>query len=101
MCTRAAVGDAVISLIAFWLVSATWRTRGWITEPSRNQKVAFIAVGLILAIALEVLATRVSDRWDYAGTMPMVPVIGIGLLPILQWMVLPPFVLWLVRRQLR
>jgi hypothetical protein len=33
--------------------------------------------------------------------MPIVPWIRVGLLPALQWLLLPPLVLWFVRRQLR
>lgn len=32
--------------------------------------------------------------------MPVVPVIGIGALPLLQWVLLPPLILWFARRQL-
>jgi hypothetical protein len=32
--------------------------------------------------------------------MPRLPVIGTGLLPLLQWLVIPPLVLWFVRRQI-
>ena len=61
----------------------------------------FVGIGLVLTIVLEMLATHVLDRWHYAEAMPIVPAIGVGLLPILQWLVLPPLVLWFVRRQLR
>ena len=101
MCTRAALGDALISLFAFWTVSACAKSRRWVINPVLWQKVTFTAVGLLVTIALEILATRVLDRWHYAEAMPLVPVIRVGLLPILQWLVLPPLVLWFVRRQLR
>jgi hypothetical protein len=32
--------------------------------------------------------------------MPVVPGVGIGLSPLIQWLALPPLVIWLVRRQL-
>ena len=101
MCTRAALGDALITLLAFWTVSGCSKTRRWVMNPVRWQKLMFTAVGLLVTIALEILATRVLDRWHYAEAMPLVPVIRVGLLPILQWLLLPPLVLWFVRRQLR
>ena len=32
--------------------------------------------------------------------MPMVPVLRVGLVPVLQWVIVPPLVLWFVKRQL-
>ncbi|HZR03102.1 MAG TPA: hypothetical protein VFA81_08020 [Burkholderiales bacterium] len=101
MCTRAAVGDAMISLVAFCAVSVCAKMRRWYVNPVRWQTLMFVGIGLVLTIVLETLATHVLDRWHYAEAMPIMPAIGVGLLPILQWLVLPPLVLWFVRRQLR
>jgi hypothetical protein len=32
--------------------------------------------------------------------MPTLPVLGTGLLPLLQWIFLPPLIAWFVHRQL-
>ena len=101
MCTRAALGDALISLFAFWTVSTCAKSRRWVINPVRWQQLTFTAVGLLATIVLEILATRVLDRWHYGDAMPVVPLIRVGLMPILQWSLLPPLVLWFVRRQLR
>jgi len=49
---------------------------------------------------LEGLATGSADRWQYAEVMPRLPILGTGLAPLGQWLVLPPIVLWLTRRHL-
>ena len=100
LCTRAALGDAFISLLAYWVVCVAARTRQWGKRPTKGQVVLFVGLGLAVTVILEVLATRVFDRWSYSGAMPVVPGLGVGLLPIAQWLLLPPLVLWLVRRQL-
>lgn len=100
LCTRAAVGDAVITLLAFWLVAAAVRTRGWMRRPSGPTIGAFAAVGLVVTIALEYWATRIGGRWEYAEAMPRLPLLGTGLAPLLQWLLIPPLVAWLVRRQI-
>ena len=41
------------------------------------------------------------DSWTYSAAMPIVPGIGVGLSPLLQWGVLPPLVVWFVKRQIR
>jgi hypothetical protein len=40
------------------------------------------------------------NRWDYSDAMPRLPVMGTGLLPLLQWLAVPLLVLWFVRRQI-
>ncbi len=101
MCTRAAVGDAVIALLAFWLVTATVRSRGWIRRPTAVTLGTFVAVGVVATVLLEYWATQVGGRWQYAEAMPRLPLLGTGLAPLLQWLLLPPLVVWLVRRQIR
>lgn len=97
-CTQAAVGDVFISLLAYWAVCVTTRTRWWVKRPTSAQVVIFIGVGLAVTVLLEILATRVFGRWSYSETMPVVPGLGVGLLPLAQWLLLPPIVLWFVRR---
>jgi hypothetical protein len=99
LCTRAALGDAVIALLAFWLVAVMARARDWMRRPSGATLGAFVAIGLIVTIALEYWATQIGGRWDYADAMPRLPLLGTGLAPLLQWLLIPPLVVWLVRRQ--
>lgn len=99
-CTRATLGDAVIALIAFWAVAAWTHSRGWILQPSTKQILGFVVVGLAITVAFEWLATEVLVRWAYAERMPTIPLLGTGILPLLQWIVLPPIIVWFVRRQL-
>lgn len=100
LCTRAALGDALILVFDYWVVSAAIRRRRWITHPEWSHVAAFVGVGLLVTLLFEGLATGPLDRWEYAGTMPIIPLLGIGLAPLLQWLVLPPLLLWLVRRQI-
>ena len=58
----------------------------------------FLAVGLIATIALEYLNTEILGRWTYGPEMPRLPILGTGLAPIAQWVVIPIVVLWYLRR---
>jgi hypothetical protein len=60
----------------------------------------FVLAGVATPAVLEWHATRVVSRWAHAAAMPMLPGMGIGLLPVLQWVVVPLAVVWFVRRQL-
>lgn len=100
LCTRATAGDALIALIAFWSVAAVRRDRDWIRHPDGVAVAGFILVGVAITIGLEWHATEIQGRWQYADLMPTLPVLGTGLAPLLQWLILPPLLVWLVRRQL-
>jgi hypothetical protein len=99
-CSWAAVGDGVLAVIAFWAVAALFRSRTWIREPRPGTLASFVAAGLVLTVAVEWLATEVWGRWSYGPEMPTVPLLGTGLAPVLQWLVLPPLVVGIVYRQL-
>ena len=99
-CTKASLGDVAISLVAFWFVSALAQSRRWINHSSVSQVFGFVAVGVISTIIFEALATGPLNRWSYAPSMPTLPVLGTGLFPLLQWILLPPLTIWFVRRQL-
>jgi hypothetical protein len=99
-CTRATFGDAGISLAAFWIVAVFVRTRSWVLKPRAGDILAFAAIGVAATIVLEYLATGSWGRWAYNDAMPRVPILGTGLVPLLQWLMLAPAVLWFVRRQI-
>jgi len=99
-CTQATFGDAGIALAAFWVTAICAKTRNWMLQPRKTDTAIFLSVGVAVTIVFESLATGVLDRWTYSDAMPRVPILGTGLLPLLQWLALPPLVLWFVRRQI-
>ena len=101
-CLQATVGDAVIMLLADGVVAVAARSRLWIVAASGWQLALFIAIGVSITAGIEWLATHGYwlANWSYLPAMPLVPGAGIGLAPLLQWVVLPLLTVWLVRRQL-
>ena len=100
VCSLAAVGDVAITLVAFWVVVAVARTRTWVLRPSAMQVVIFTITGIVVTVIAERVAVEKLHMWAYADRMPTLPLLGTGLLPLLQWMILPPLVVWFVKRQL-
>ncbi len=99
-CMKATLGDVVISLVAFAGASLITRSRMWIVSMSKPGVVSFLAIGLLITVAFELLATGPLNRWEYGELMPIVPFIGVGAVPIAQWVILPLLQLWFVRRQI-
>ncbi len=97
ICLRATVGDVGIALLGFAAGDA-WN-KGWIwyESPSRYAIAAYLATGVALTIALEWHALH-SARWSYSELMPIVPVLKVGAVPLLQWLVLPLAVLYFLQR---
>jgi hypothetical protein len=54
--------------------------------------------GLVYTIFSEWLNTEVRGSWAYTNWMPTLPLIGTGLAPFVQWLVIPPVALWWARR---
>lgn len=103
ICTQAAIGDAVILLMAYWGVALAHRHRGWITVFRWRTTGLFLLIGLSVTICIEALAVRGwwLESWNYAVSMPVIPGLRVGLLPVLQWVMLPPVVVAMVGRQIR
>tara|TARA_R110002110_G_scaffold12718_3_gene60868 strand:+ start:27530 stop:28072 length:543 start_codon:yes stop_codon:yes gene_type:complete len=100
LCTRATGGDVMILLVSFWLSSVICGHRQWLINGDRKPVVILVVTAMAITIFFEWLATGPLDRWEYADSMPIVPVIGVGLAPLLQWLVLPPLIVWLTRRHM-
>ncbi|MBI5421028.1 MAG: hypothetical protein HZA35_01810 [Parcubacteria group bacterium] len=87
-CLWATIGDAVIILL-FYEAYAFWcKDRYWIAHMKGGHIVTLMIMGVILAIFME-WGALVSGRWSYAESMPTIPLLGVGLLPVLQMMFLP------------
>lgn len=99
-CTLATVGDVGISITAFWTVAVVSKSRQWFHQPRLWQIGGFILAGVVITVIFEALATGPLNMWEYAALMPTVPFFGTGLLPLLQWVLLPPLIIWFVKRQL-
>jgi len=100
-CSRATLGDAAMAVVAFWGGALPRRSRYWFVAPRGWEVPIYLAIGLALTVVFEWLATGPLARWSYSPEMPRLPIFGTGLLPALQWVVVPPIALWITGRQLR
>jgi hypothetical protein len=99
LCTLASIGDGVLMLVAYSVVSWSAGSRFWMKRARRWHLLAYVAVGLLATIAFEELATRSPWGWRYGELMPLVPGTHIALVPVAMWIVIPLLTLWIARRQ--
>jgi hypothetical protein len=91
-CFIASLGDGLMILIIHMISWAAVRRSDWFIQCQRGWWVPMIATGLVLGIAVEWIAVHLLERWSYTDQMPLVPGLEIGVIPILQMLILPPFI---------
>ncbi len=94
------LGDVMITLASFWLVSLVSRSRRWLLSLNKMNYLCFIMIGAVYTVFSEWANVQVFKSWGYNETMPIIPLTGIGLTPVLQWIVVPSVVIFLARHHL-
>ena len=85
-CTRAAAGDFVITTIAFSAAAMSGGRHWPLIRRRLSPALIFLTVGILITIGYEIYAVS-TGRWAYDEQMPQI--LGIGLSPLLQWIVIP------------
>lgn len=85
-CTRATAGDFVITTIAFSAAAMSGGRHWPLIRRRLSPAVIFLTVGILITIGYEIYAVS-TGRWAYDAQMPQI--FGIGLSPLLQWIVIP------------
>lgn len=95
-------GDLLIALACLVAALILLGRASWPGEGSLRVAAAAVALGLAYAVYSEWLNVDVRGSWAYSDLMPVVPPLGTGLSPLLQWLLLPPLALsWAGREQRR
>ncbi len=96
LCTRAAVGDVGIILGIYGAGALAAGDLGWGLRGRWNIYAAAAVLGLSYATLVE-HAALAAGRWSYTEQMPVVPMLGAGLWPLLQMSLLPPLTFWIAQ----
>lgn len=99
LCLAASVGDGALLLVAYCATSWTLRSRRWAASHRWPDVALFTGIGWALSVIVEGLSIGLLDRWSYGDAMVVIPMVGIGLAPFFQWLLLPPIVAFVVHRQ--
>ena len=90
--------DVIIAALILVVALCVVGSDHWPQRRSREVFVLTVAVGLAYTIYSERLNTTVRQSWTYSPLMPVLPLIGTGLSPLLQWLVVPSVALTLATR---
>lgn len=91
------LGDLLILLVTYWVVALLNRSRYWYRSNILVSGFLFTFLGLGYTIYSEIVNVGIKGAWDYTELMPIIPVIEIGGMPFMQWVLVPPVLLWLMR----
>lgn len=89
------LGDVLILLGAFWATAAIYRSWRWPVTGGTGAVAVFLGAGLVYTAWSEWFNTTVREAWTYSSAMPRV--LGMGLSPLLQWLVLPALLVFIMR----
>ena len=91
-------GDLLIALSALTMALLLVAPAGWPHFGFGRVATVATVFGVGYTIFSEWLNIVVRKSWQYSDLMPVVPIVDAGLSPILQWVLIPPAMLWLARR---
>ncbi len=97
-CLVASLGDGIILWIIHGLGWAAFKRWNWSFQPGSRQMAFMLSASLTIAILIEWFAVHGLHRWAYTDQMPRIPVLGVGLTPILQMLILPPLIFFLTHK---
>ncbi len=82
-------GDLMIAALALVTALVLVGTVDWPRNSVTRVCVVMVAIGIGYTIYSEWLNTVVRQSWAYAAAMPRLPLLGMGLLPLMQWVIVP------------
>ncbi|MBI2311754.1 MAG: hypothetical protein HYU77_04530 [Betaproteobacteria bacterium] len=92
-------GDVLIAAGTLFLALMVTDARAPRTWPLARIAAITIVSAMAFTILSEWIATQVRQSWTYSELMPVVPVIGVGLSPLLQWIAIPAAAFWREQRR--
>jgi len=85
-------GDMLFTVIIYLVIALVHQDQYWVSKLKlyRHQAtwILPVVVGVLIAISFELWAIYVAERWTY-GSMPIIPILQIGLTPVLQMIFVP------------
>lgn len=88
-CFVSSLGDGVLVCLIYALGCLVFRRRDWFA-PGHGLRIPFLlTAGLVVGVAVEWIGARLLRRWVYAPSMPLVPGLELGLVPLVQMILLP------------
>lgn len=87
------IGDLMIAGLSLLAALAIAGRSDWPRSGSRQVWLLLVVIGAGYTVYSEWLNVNVRGSWAYSSWMPTLPLLGTGLAPLLQWLVVPTLTL--------
>lgn len=94
-------GDVTIAAAALLLALMLAGDRSWPFRGYRRVMALAIGIGIAYTVFSEWLNIEIRQSWAYSAWMPVLPLLGTGLSPVLQWIFVPLAAFQIARPRLR
>jgi hypothetical protein len=92
------VGDVLIAAIILLAVVVLTADGRWPARRFARVATLTITFGVLYTVFSEWLNVEVRGGWSYSEFMPILPLLGTGVSPLTQWIVVPAIGFWWARR---
>ncbi len=87
-CALATLADVIMVLLLYFGLVLIFKNPFWINQLNGQRITLVILLGGIGAVLSEMRHLKLAS-WAYAAAMPLLPVVKVGVTPVLQFMLLP------------
>lgn len=97
-CLGSAVGDGGITLVVYLLGSVLYQSWAWSYQMEVRKYLTVAVIGFIMGGIVEWVALNLLHRWSYTADMPVIPILHVGIFPLLQMVFLLPIIFFFAGR---
>ncbi len=92
-------GDLMIASLSLLIALLIFGNFAWPSERFVAVVVTTLGIGIGYTIYSEWMNTTVRKTWEYSKLMPTIPMLGTGLSPLMQWLIVPTIGFWAIQRR--
>ena len=93
-CALASIADVFMVFLLYFACSLINDDVFWIRQLTFKKAFLLVVIGGLGAVLAETKHLA-AGNWAYADSMPLLPIVNIGLAPVLQFMILPILIYWI------
>ncbi len=99
-CALASLADVLMVLLLYFGLALIFKNPFWIQPLKLYRVVVLVLIGGAGAVLSEMWHLSLGS-WAYDNSMPLIPVVNVGIAPVLQFMILPLLIYFLSSKRLK
>ncbi len=96
-CAVASLGDVLIVLSIVMFMVIMTGTKMWFLHMHIRSVLLLVVISLLAGVLVEWWGIS-TNRWAYTSLMPLVPYLGVGIIPVLQMPILVPLIAFIMKK---